>query len=412
MSASTSTKPWTLLAYTVADDKAGLTPLDQAVKDEIKAICKAADLGEMHVAVQVDFKRTDGVFRAALTTKETRAFKDINPEKFDLWRHIVRMVEHSQLQPQKERRNTSAASPKVLSEFLKYGREQCPAERYIIFFYGHSWGPMGLFYDADSKRRTPSALRLNDLAAALQSDSGTAEVIMFRDCFMGSLEAAYELRGVARYMIGSQAGVPIAGQWPWLGLMSVLMGSADTAEVAKGLIQQMAGHFDIPANRGSVSDVPCSLIHLEATEALVEPFKMLVGELDAARADALRCAAYASAVEHARLGFRDNPHRRADPALLDVLTLCDTLASGPDGSVASLARTVGDLLNEKIVKRHFSQHRRFRGLSLYCVPVKPEQIERSVIRVEDVKKDHRYYEQLAFSRATGWHRLALHPLGA
>jgi hypothetical protein len=409
---STSRKPWTLLAYTVADDKAtNLSPLDRAVKEEIKAICDAADMTQMHVAAQVDFKRTPGVFRATLKTHRARDFEDVSPEKYDLWREILQRAEESDLVVQKERRDLNAAKWGVLSEFLHWGREECPADRYVVFFYGHSFGPMGMFYDADSTERIPRALRLNDLARALRSDQGPAEVVMFRDCFMGTLETAFELHGVARFMIASQSEMPIAGRWPWTGLMSAMMGTADSLEIARGMSWQMATHFNQRENRGPLSDVPCSLIDIEAAYTLGKPFKDLVDALQSARADQAHCATFADAFERARIGSPANHERPGDPSLLDLPTLCDNLRRLAIDPVSSLAGTTGDALNKGVIKYHHSQKDHFRGLSVYYRPVKAAQVDRTFIGVEDAKSDDLYYESLAFSRATGWNALALHPLG-
>jgi hypothetical protein len=74
-------KPWTLLAYTVADDRSESGSLDASVKNELKEICDAADFGELSIAAQVDFKHTRGVFRASLTTEppKGRGFEDVDP---------------------------------------------------------------------------------------------------------------------------------------------------------------------------------------------------------------------------------------------------------------------------------------------------------------------------------------------
>ena len=42
------------------------------------------------------------------------------------------------LHVQHERTDLNAADAGVLSEFLKFGCTECPAERYAVFFYGHA----------------------------------------------------------------------------------------------------------------------------------------------------------------------------------------------------------------------------------------------------------------------------------
>jgi hypothetical protein len=410
--ASPEPKAWTLLAYTVADDKGGLSPLDEPARNEVKAICAAADLGRMHVALQVDFRRTAGVFRATLRPRISRDFRDANPEKYDLWRDVVKGTTQSDLELQKERKDLNAASGGVLQQFLQYGRERCPARRYVIFFYGHAFGPMGLFYDRAPGESAPSTLRLNTLASALSSEDGPAEVILFRDCFMDTLETACQLHGVARYIIATQAEAPIAGQWPWVSIMSALMESASSSDVAGALALQLAGHFDQKENRGPLADVPYSLIDIEAAQVVLEPMKSLTVALDASRSDPARRKECAQALERARLGRPDTPARPGDPALLDVPTMCDNLQKVSSDSIVNAARAVGDVTN-RTIRLHHSQKGRFRGLSIYYKPVEKHDLERSFIQASterDKLLDNQYYESLAMNQATGWHRVALDPL--
>ena len=78
-------KPWTVLAYTVADDKGG-HPLDHSAQKELKALCDAADFDQVSIAVQVDFDSPKGVFRGTLTAAppKSRGFEDIRAEDHPL----------------------------------------------------------------------------------------------------------------------------------------------------------------------------------------------------------------------------------------------------------------------------------------------------------------------------------------
>ena len=48
-------KPWAVLAYTVADDRADSNALDASVRRELKSVCSGADFSEVSLAAQVDF---------------------------------------------------------------------------------------------------------------------------------------------------------------------------------------------------------------------------------------------------------------------------------------------------------------------------------------------------------------------
>jgi hypothetical protein len=405
-------KPWAVLAYTVADDKSGGSDLDAAAKRELKAICEAADFGQVNVAAQVDFKRTRGVWRGLLTEKPHSAH-DPDADDHPLWRSIIGGMKRAKLRGLQEKTELNAARADVLSDFLRFGQKGCPADRYIVTFYGHAYGPMGLFFDAEAHQRAASTLRLNDLASSIEGIKGKAAVVIFRDCFMNTLETAYQLRRAAEFMLASQSVVPVAGVWPWLQFMTALMPSAVSGDVGRALAVQLAHFLDEPSNRGPFEDVPYSLIDLDETETIVKPLKALVNALDASRTDAKRAAACAKALESARIGYPDDPSNPGDPALLDVPTLCDKLRAIDADAVAGPARALGVAVRERLVRWHHAQKKSYQGISLYYQPVKPHDIERSFImsgNAEDAAKDAEYYAKLALCEATGWHRIALNPL--
>jgi hypothetical protein len=401
-----------VLAYTVADDKSGGSNLDAAAKIELKALCDAADFDQVSVAAQVDFTHTRGVYRGVLTEK-LREFEEVNPDQHPLWRSILAAIKKSRLRVLLEKTDLNAARGDVLQDFLRFGQRDCPADRYIVSFYGHAYGPMGLFFDAEAKQRAGNTLRLNDLASAIEFPEGRAALVLFRDCFMNTLETAFQLRQVAEMMLASQSVVPIAGVWPWSGLMSTLMPGAPSADVGRAIAMQLTRFLDDPANRGPFTDVPYTLIDLGAVAAIAEPMKALVDALDAARGDAARSAACAAALEGARVGYPDDPSNPGDPALIDVLTLCDSLKALSGDVAAGPAAALGDVVRTRLIRWHHSQKASYHGTSLYYQPVTARDIERSFIlsgNDEDVARDAAYYAKLALCEATGWHRIALKPL--
>src|SRR4051812_16724171 len=146
--AAAARKAWAVLAYTVADDKGTGDSLDDAAKEELKALCDAADFGRMSVAAQVDFKHTRGVFRSVLTEAppKTRGFESIPADSHPLWRAIKARLDRSKLRVLKDVADLNASRATVLKNFLRFGQHECPADRYVIFFYGHGYGPIGLFF--------------------------------------------------------------------------------------------------------------------------------------------------------------------------------------------------------------------------------------------------------------------------
>jgi hypothetical protein len=410
-------KPWTVLAYTVADDKSGGGSLDASAQQELKALCDAADFGRVSIAAQVDFVTPKGVFRGTITAAppKSRGFAVLRAEDHPLWQAILGDVDEqrSTLTVQREAKDLSAARAGVLRQFFRFGQSKVPADRYVIFFYGHAYGPMGLFCDAVSGQRQPDTLRLNDLAASVSTTDGRAAVLIFRDCFMNTLETAYQLKDAAEFMIATQALAPIGGVWPWANVMATLTPEASSYDVGLSIVQQLAAFLDEPANRDPFADVPIALLDLGAAEAFARPLAALTDALEGARADAALSRACAKAMEGARMGSPADHQRPGDPALIDVPTMCDRLQQVRDDGVARRAAALGDVVRHELVRWHHAQQKRFTGTSLFYKPVTPADVTRSYLQAEDeatAAADAAHYATLALCEATGWHRVALNPL--
>lgn len=414
--APVSRKPWSVLAYTVADDKSGHA-LDTSAPTELKALCDAADFNAVSIAAQVDFYQPRGVYRGALTAEppRSRGFEDVTAENHPLWKQILGAVdaERSVLRVQKEVADLNSARGSVLRQFLRFGGKQCPAERYVVFFYGHASGPFGLFCDRTTGTRTLDTLRLNDLADSLERDDFRAGVVVFRDCFMNTLETAYQLRHTAEFMIASQALAPVGGVWPWSHFMATLAPSADTLDVGLGIVKQLAHFLDQDdEHRDGLAAVPYSLLDLGAAEACATPLAALVEALDAARADPARARACGNALEAARVGSVQNKKVPGDPALLDVPTMCEHLGALKGDPVAAAAAALGQVVGDRLVRWHHSQTAFQRGTGLFYQPVRARDKTRSYLQAEDATvaaEDAAYYRRLALSKATGWDRIALQP---
>ena len=401
-------KPWTVMAYTVADDPHH--PLDTGAQDELQALCEAADFGQVSIAAQVDFKKPKGVFRGTIVAAppKTRGWKVLRAEDHPLWRKILGGIdaERSTLEVQREARDLNSAKGNVLREFLRYGQKECPADRYVVFFYGHAAGPMGLFNDADSGQRETDSLRLNDLAGSLETTEGRADVVVFRDCFMNTLETAYQLREATEFLIATQSLAPAKGIWPYSNFLNTLLPSADSSDVGLGLVKHLAKYLDDPANRGRFEDVPYSLIDLSAAEATAAALKDLTEALLTARETPKRARACGESLEAARVGSPESASDPGDPALLDVLTMCDNLMTLKGDPVCAPARTLSAVVQGRLVRWHHSQKGRHRGMSVFYKPVKAADASRSYLQAEDVGSGGRRCRPLQDARSLPGDRLA------
>ena len=81
-------------------------------------------------------------------------------------------------------------------------------------------------------------------------------------------------------------------------------------------------------------------------------------------------------------------------------------------AVSAPAKALGQVVEKRLVKWHSSRHGLHRGAALFYKPTTKNQIKRShVFNEATAAQDARNYRRLALSQATGWHRIALRPLG-
>ena len=123
------------------------------------------------------------------------------------------------------RPESNAADPATLYGFFDWAVTECPAEHYLLIFWGHSRGQFGMFGDSDPFDYTAQTLTLDELrdalTAAKRSLQKPVDVIAFKDCFMANLETAYELSGLADYLLASPGLVPVEG-WPYEEMFEAL----------------------------------------------------------------------------------------------------------------------------------------------------------------------------------------------
>jgi hypothetical protein len=245
-------KRWTVLIYMVSDDPQGGELLDQEAVQEMDQITKAAlsvDTTELYVALQVDFRTLPGVWRRSIGESTF-----IRPE-------------------------SNAADPATLYGFFDWATAECPADHYLLIFWGHSRGQFGLFGDSDPFDYTAQTLTLDELRTALtaakRSLQKPIDVVAFKDCFMANLEIAYELSGLADYLLASPGLVPVAG-WPYEGIFKALNDDG-ALKSAHRILDALRKYYLIKKNRDPHEEVAYSLLSTAGAVPVVQALGKLVG---------------------------------------------------------------------------------------------------------------------------------------
>ena len=422
-------KDWTVAIYMVADGPSGNRVLDQIAAEELLHIVRAANpqlLDKIHVAVQADLSDQNGVMRIALGRE-----LEIIPEQ-------------------------NAAASSTLEEFLGWVVEQCPSKHFLVLFWGHSSGPVGLFGDglksAPLQRLTlPKVARelkrfaelpdgnttLRRYAKALsacEENYGQAiDLVMFKDCWMSTLETAVELKGAAQFMIGSQGRVPQVG-WPYEDIFKHLAGRDDVRTVAKQLVDDLNVFYSAARNRAGKDEVPISSVNLGSVGAIADALDTLAGEIKAGRGNGAKKSRPAPALaaltpedmkpngdipdaaslltKIMELRDRNEPaDQRAirlafegavlgDSALLDLRALGAGLEPHLGESAKALRETV-----EKAVYQ--PRRSAFGGLSVFYYPRMPQDVTESFI-APLISQDTSLYKDLRLATDTkAWSDLAL-----
>ena len=405
-------KEWTLMVYMVSDgpknpdpgdeDDAAAVDLDEIVALERNALTAAVDAlgkdGQVHVAIQIDYLKSPGVFRWSSADAQMTVLKE----------------------------EGSAADPKVLHRFYEWGLT-FPAKRYALMFWGHSSGPSGLFAD-ELTTFGPAAysgietLNLSELGQSVAQLNETLtgqnlEVVIFKDCFQSLLETAFELwdvkaeRPLANYMVASQGLIPVALEaddtnqaralpsWPYARMLACLNDTSNGTEaVVRGLVELLGKYYGRREHRGDHIDVPIAALRLDKIAEVKKPLSELRDQLELAMDKPHTADQVEDAFRRAFRGVVDG-----DPMLVDVSSLCDRLKELNIKSLTQSAETLKTHLKDLVLVRLPVRDTAFNGVSIYYYPPLPQ--ERIGTNIGLVNRMH--YEQLKLNQLTKWHTVAL-----
>jgi hypothetical protein len=376
------TRAWTVIAYIIGDDAntpaTELKRLDEAAHAEaVKMIRSASVVRDMHLAVHVDLTETPGCLRSIGTNKL---------ERFD---------------------EEAKAGLKGLMEFIKEVGTACPAKYYMLLLWGHGGGPLGMFSDQNGPNgpmKVAGTLSLKDLAKVLnqtcycchREGSGAidkVDIVLVKSCYMATVEAAWEIVDRTNFLICSQAVVPARTWQIWDVVFRTLMDDSPE-EVAKQLLIALGHHYDEAVERERRKEVPFSLLRTAAIRDLRNDFKKLVARLQLLGGNHTLAAAFEGA----------RPRRAGDKALLDLGTLCASIAHGPidDSDLKAFAEKVSRRLANEIIQSHIPADSAFSGLGIFHFP--PDPLKRVMSFANDVALGS--YSELQFCQDTKWHEIA------
>ena len=145
-------------------------------------------------------------------------------------------------------------NPNTLADFIRWGTENYPADRYILLLWDHGAGPVyGFGYD--EFQGDYAALTLDEMKQALDANPGVHfDMIGMDCCIMGSLETCVALQPYCDYMVLSEDFEPGIG-WSykeWMGKLEQNPG-VDMVELGTTIVDTMISEVSKDEENGDAT---------------------------------------------------------------------------------------------------------------------------------------------------------------
>ena len=154
----------------------------------------------------------------------------------------------------------SMMSAEAVGDFIRWGVQSYPADRYAIVFWDHGGGTMMGF--GSDEHDPEGQLLLSDIAEGLRLGGVHMDFVGFDACMMGTLETAKALAPHADYMIASEETEPGCG-WMYTGFLELLgkEPDAETERVGRRIVEDfMSGCREYEAEGVTMAVIDLSKI--------------------------------------------------------------------------------------------------------------------------------------------------------
>lgn len=197
----------------------------------------------------------------------------------------------------------SSASGEMLTEVLRYVRENFDSDEYGLVMGSHAtgWLPQGKASEGLSARRAPrrtfgidvgpegsmasdkgvagsvpEEIEIDNLAAAIKASGVHPEYVLFDACLMQNIEVAYTMRDVTDYVIASPISISAEGAY-YTDLVRLGLFTSDPVDVARTYADYYLGRGSIPYTDGYGTVISC--VRTSGIERLASTVSDLLREL-------------------------------------------------------------------------------------------------------------------------------------
>lgn len=231
----------------------------------------SADLGDNRNKINI-LVQTGGTKEWAINeyAEEFEEFKGIDNGNLGYYR-----IDEYDIIPEETVPLASMGDPDTLKDFITWGKEKYPADKYMLILWDHGGGSIsGVCVD---ELHNEDTLTLPELKQAISGADVPFEVIGFDACLMATLETAESLQGYGHYMVASEEVEP-GGGWDYTGFLEYL--GKNTGISGLDLGKRIAdGYLDKCAQGEADAMATLSVTDLTRLPALSAVYRNFSGEM-------------------------------------------------------------------------------------------------------------------------------------
>ncbi len=172
----------------------------------------------------------------------------------------------------------SMGASSTLGEFLSWGVQMYPADRYMIVFWNHGGGSVaGIAFD---EIFNSDSLTLDELAEGLSMAGVSFDIIGFDTCLMATLENAASIAPYGKYMVASEEYEP-GGGWDYSAWPQYIADHPDESGEAIG--KMICDSYYAKCIKNETQEMATlSLIDLSQIPTLIDAFDDMAKEMTSA----------------------------------------------------------------------------------------------------------------------------------
>lgn len=338
---TTETAAWTVLIYLCGTD---LESQNGMASENLLEISKTLANQKVNVLIE-----TGGA--KSWSTKEKLGF-DIATDRLQRYKY-----DENGFTLVEERPLSNMAQAETLTDFIRWGHENYPAEKTMLTLWDHGGGSMeGVILD---ELHNNAVMSLEDLGRALDDANVPLEVLFMDTCLMATIETCAVVDSQARYLVASEETVPGYGG-NYKGWLQYLFDNpeCDGARLGRTICDTVQQKY-AEQGAGAADTVTMSVIDLQKMDAVYTGFDDMFTEIGGLLQNVNDFSEFAVAISRSETYYASEMRDIADMA---------SRASGHGVSAETAKRLVNAVDDAVVYSIKGATHSYSHGISFYYAP--------------------------------------------